>query len=89
MSVVIQLMELADGRIHKTYSFQFLRSFDPNGSNGRGTLEVTFKLDEAMKFENGGKALDFWRTKSDLTPFQPDGSYNRPLMTFNIQLIRA
>jgi hypothetical protein len=62
----------------------FLKSCDHEAYDGRGSVDVTTDLAEAMKFESLIDLLEFWRKVSTTRPTRPDGRPNRPLATLSI-----
>jgi hypothetical protein len=40
----------------------------------------------ALRFENGGDAMRFWRQQSILQPLRDDGKPNRPLTAFTVEI---
>jgi hypothetical protein len=65
---------------------QFLKSFDPEANEGRGNAIFTKDPMEAIMFESGGAALEYWQTQSTTVPLRPDGKPNRPLTSFHMLL---
>ena len=64
---------------------QYLKSFDVEAHEGRGTCEWTDYVGEAMKFEDFSEAVMAWQTQSKVRPLREDGRPNRPLTAFNVE----
>lgn len=67
----------------------WLASYDPDGGDPSlayptGTFSVTTDPAQALRFRDGGAALEFWRQQSKRTPLRPDGKPNRPLCAFTV-----
>ena len=58
---------------------QYLKTLDADAYDGRGHVEWTENLAEAMRFADAGAALLFRNTQSRIKPFRSDGKPNRPL----------
>ena len=65
---------------------QYLKSYDPDAFDGRGDVEGTANLDDAMKFPDAGVALKLWKKTSTVRPTRPDGKPNRPLSAFTVSI---
>jgi hypothetical protein len=65
---------------------QYVRTFDPNAREGRGTLTGTPDRDQALKFKDAGDAFAYWRQQSKVRPLRPDGRPNRPLTAYHIEI---
>jgi hypothetical protein len=68
---------------------EFLESFDPDvHAPGvpfpTGYAVWTDDIKKAMIFGNAGEAIAFFRTRSTVTPFRPDGRPNCPLTVFSV-----
>jgi hypothetical protein len=59
--------------------------FEANG--GRGEVHWSVERDKAMRFDNPGAALAYWKTPSQTVPLRPDGKPNRPLSAFAIEIV--
>jgi hypothetical protein len=86
--VVIKIVCLAGMRVSTPADGKYLRAMDFEGRGGRGTIGVTPNLDEAMKFEDAGVAMQYWRTRSKTVPTRPDGKPNRPLTAFTVEITK-
>lgn len=66
----------------------FLMKFDPEAYNGRGHVETSPRLDDAIKFKDAASALAFYQTQSKVLPFRPDQRPNRPLTAYTIEVLQ-
>jgi hypothetical protein len=82
---VIVLSGLASGRWNALVG-QYLRAFDPDAHAGRGSVESTADLREAMVFEDHAAAMEVWTRQSRVRPLRPDGKPNRPLTAYTISI---
>jgi hypothetical protein len=62
----------------------YLKSYDPDGNDGHGDIELTNISSEAKQFEPG-TTMDEWMKISTTRPLRPDGKPNRPLSAYTIQ----
>ena len=100
---VILLIGLIDGP-PTHHDGRFLKAYDPwrveegilDGSiPERGgfrlirTLETTDNPHEALRFTDGGAALECWRKVSPNRPIRPDGNSNRPLTAYSCEIVEA
>lgn len=67
----------------------YLKAFDLNADQGRGKIEVTTDIADAMRFDNGHEVLAAWRSPSSAVPTRTDGKPNRPLSAFSIEIVPA
>lgn len=88
MSVVMQILGLADGR-QTPFDGEFVKDYDPNGEGGTGSLVTTPEKAEALKFPDATEAMQTWKLQSDLVPLRPDGKPNRPLTAFTVEIADA
>jgi hypothetical protein len=87
MTVVIQIMgDALGGRMPPKPTF--LKDFDFEHDHGQGRPVFTQKRSEAMKFDDPGKALDYWKTQSKKKPMRPDGKPNRPFTAWTVSILR-
>lgn len=98
MSYGIKLVSWADGRPYvgkRSGGPEWLMWFDPDIHDPMnkskhpyptGDGDSTPNPNEAMSFESMSEAWDFWRQVSKITPTRPDGSPNRPLTVFSIEV---
>mgnify|MGYP001563947691 FL=1 len=63
---------------------QYVRSYDPDGNDGRGDLEITSDPASALVFEDVKQALAAWKAQSAARPLRWDGKPNRPLSAFTV-----
>lgn len=63
----------------------YLKSYDPDGNNGHGDIEITFDPLEAKLFDTSSEAMDEWMKVSTVLPVRPDGKPNRPLSAYTIE----
>ena len=59
------------------------------GPMGSPHILFTGRRDLALRFPNGGAALECWRTQSVLHPLRADGLPNRPLTAFSVEIVPA
>ena len=64
---------------------QYLKSFDVEAHDGRGTAEWTDDVTLAMQFADVVEAVQVWRTQSKVRPLREDGRPNRPLTAFHME----
>lgn len=65
---------------------EYVKVYDPEAHDGRGYIEFTLDLKEAITFASRREAMDFWRTVSVTRPIRPDGKPNRPLTAFSVMI---
>ena len=63
---------------------QYVRSYDPDGNDGRGDLEITNDPARARVFTDAGEGLRVWRSQATACPIRWDGKPNRPLTAFTV-----
>lgn len=68
---------------------QYLKAYDPEAHDGRGTVDGCLNLDDAMKFPTAEAAMRLWRTVSTTRPKRADGQPNRPLSAFTVEIKRV
>jgi hypothetical protein len=85
MSVVIRIMGVADGR-PSTAEGLYVRDMDVDAHEGRGLLDATPFVEDALHFESHADALAYWQRVSDVAPVRPDGKPNRPLTAYTVTL---
>jgi hypothetical protein len=71
----------------KNIAGEYLKSYDPDGYDGVGSVAWTIKKEEAMKFVSAREALDCWRQTSKVRPVRRDGKPNRPLTATTVELV--
>jgi hypothetical protein len=82
---VIKLVEFADGSF-TPHAGWYVKGFDPDYHEGVGFVLPTKDKMKAKRFESPGDALDFWKTRSKVRPFRPDGLPNRPMTAYTIEV---
>jgi hypothetical protein len=65
----------------------WIKSYDLDARDGRGTVVTTSRKSEAMSFEDGIAAFEAWRTPSTVHPLRGDGRPNRPLTALTIEIL--
>ena len=65
---------------------QWIRSANVEAHQGRGTVVTTPDPVRAMRFDDAGEAVRFWRSRSQSVPTRPDGGANRPLTAFTVEI---
>ena len=80
-----------DGRFLKAYDPWWVEVAVPEGDAFRliRTLETTDNPHEALRFTDGGAALECWRKVSPNRPIRPDGDPNRPLTAYSCEILEA
>jgi hypothetical protein len=63
---------------------QFLKSYDPEAHDGRGSARWTNNLNEALTFSSQVEAARLWRSIPRVRPKRSDGRPNRPLTAFTV-----
>lgn len=86
MPIVLKLIAHASDHI-SGYEGQYLKSFDFEAHAGQGEADYTPHMAEALKFDDKGAALAFWRTQSKVRPLRADGKPNRPLTAATMELV--
>lgn len=96
--VVIRLIEHAGMEIHGDGSVSgpqgpieraFVKSYDPDGHDGQGDLEITADPADAHVYADAGEALAAYHAQSTVRPLREDGKPNRPLLAFTVTFERA
>ncbi len=67
----------------------YLRSYDPEGANGRGVAEFTPHLHLALVFDSVQEAVACWRQVPASRPLREDGQPNRPLTAMTMEFVTA
>lgn len=87
MNVVMKLVELASGQ-PTVDDDRYLKACDFEFDDGRGLIETTDKIEEAMRFESFIDAMEYWRTSPANHPTRlTDGKPNRPLTAYTVQIV--
>lgn len=79
----IRIIGYADGRPDPDGQ-TYVRTYDPNVAAGRGYLVKTRNPALAKHFDSADAAWAFWRQRSRVKPFRPDGKPNRPLTGYTV-----
>jgi len=69
-----------------TLTGEYLKSYDVEAFDGRGSAVFTRYISEAMQFDNSLDAMSHWRRQSKTHPVRPDGKPNRPLTAFTMTI---
>lgn len=64
----------------------YVKAFDPEANYGRGHVIATANLQEALRFENKGAAMAFWKQVPKCRPLRPDGKPNRPMTAYTVEI---
>lgn len=80
--IIMELAGRPDGGT-TAYDGQFLKDFDFEANDGRGSIQTTTKIEEAKRFNSIAEAFDFYRQSPSCKPLRPDGKPNRPLTATN------
>lgn len=86
MSFVIYLASPAIGGA-SDLDGKYVKDYDPNARDGRGTVKGTADSADALKFETAGDALAFWHQTSTVRPLRPDGKPNKPLTAYHVEIL--
>jgi hypothetical protein len=62
-------------------------SFDFDADDGKGFGEFTHCVWEAKRFLTADSAMRFFRTRSNVRPYRPDGLPNRPLTASTVEIL--
>lgn len=81
--IVMQLVCDASGTPSE-FDGRYLKAFDADLNYCNGHIEVTADKREALRFANGGAALECWKRQSRTHPLRPDGEPNRPLTAYTV-----
>jgi len=87
MTCVIHIVGAATGVTTK-HDGAYLVDCDVDWEGGIGAVISTKLRGCAMRFDDVGEAMEFWRRQSTVMPFRPDGKPNRPLTAFTIEILR-
>lgn len=87
MTFTLKLIGLASGEWTHNDG-QFLKAYDPEAHDGRGRIDTTDRLEDAMAFPDAGAALELWKTQSRVRPLRPDGKPNRPLTAYTVEVVQ-
>lgn len=79
-------MWLADG---DQVDGEYVKVYDPEAHDGRGFIEFTKNINEAITFNSNREAMDFYRQISTTRPLRQDGKPNRPLTAFSVMIENA
>jgi hypothetical protein len=82
MTIIIQLLGNA-GSVAVGGPY-WLKSFDVDANDGRGTFRSTSDPAEALRFSDKESAFLAWRSQSTVRPLREDGEPNRPLTAFTV-----
>ena len=88
MSCVLKILAVSDGEgSHLPLSGPvYLKSYDIEAYNGRGSAEWTRDKNTAMQFVSFTHAVGAWNTQSKIRPLRDDGKPNKPLTSFTIEV---
>ena len=90
MSVPIRCMHDENGNLSPWLdddrTARWLKRFDPDAYDGRGLVEWTRDIREALKFPDYIAAKDYYIQQSTVRPLCDDGKPNRPLTGYTISL---
>ena len=66
----------------------YLLTCDVEAYDGMGKVDTTEDRSKAMRFDDPGAAMTYWRRQSIVRPYRDDGKPNRPLTAFTIEIER-
>jgi len=78
-----------DGERQPNINGCYLKAYDLEYMDGRGTAEWTRNWRDAMQFDDDIAAFEAWRSSPRARPLRDDGKPNRPLTAFSITLVNA
>jgi hypothetical protein len=84
MSVVIQILGLADGGDPFDLAGSYVKEYTPDGHEGRGDLVLTRHAGQAKRYASMAEATGELRRASTTHPTRADGKPNRPLSAFTV-----
>jgi hypothetical protein len=64
----------------------YVSYYNPDGSEGRGDVELTSWISQALRFNTPEEAWAFWNQQSTVRPLREDGEPNKPLTALTIQI---
>jgi hypothetical protein len=88
MSFVLKILAVSNGEgsFLPMPESVYLKSYDIEAHNGRGSAEWTRDKDKAMQFVSLTHAASAWNTQSKIRPLRDDGKPNKPLTSFTIEV---
>jgi hypothetical protein len=88
MSFVLKILAVShgDGSFLPMPEPVYLKSYDIEAHDGRGSAEWTYDRDGATQFVSLEHAARTWQTQSKIRPLRPDGKPNRPLSAFTVEV---
>lgn len=91
---VIKIIGLANGMFNTPFDGMYLKEYDPSrtGHDPEGrpmlaSVEVTYYVEEAKRFEDKLEAWEYWKQIDKREPVRSDGHPNRPLTAFTIEVL--
>lgn len=66
----------------------YVVDFDFDARDGRGFGTFSADVELAKRFDTLRDAMTFWRTRSTLRPYRPDGLPNRPLTAHTVEIFK-
>jgi hypothetical protein len=67
----------------------YLKRYDPEAYGGRGAVDATHEIADALRFESKDAALRCCLQTPKAKPRRQDGKPNRPLMAFTMEIVEA
>jgi hypothetical protein len=67
---------------------QYLVDFDFDAEGGKGFGTFAYDVELAKRFDTLRDAMKFWRTRSTVRPYRPDGRPNRPLTASTVEIFK-
>lgn len=88
MSFVLRILAVSNGEGQHLPLTEpvYLKSYDIEAHDGRGSAEWTRNRNDAMKFVSLNHAAGAWNTQSKIRPLRPDGKPNKPLTSFTVEV---
>lgn len=80
---VIRVVAYSDYRATRVC---WVSSYDPEAYDGRGHVELTRDISQALTFRDKLAAFECWRQQSKRRPLRDDGKPNRPLTAWSVEI---
>lgn len=87
MTCVIKIIGSCIG-IPTSVDGKYLTKYDPDFRSGRGFVDGSDKIGDAIFFADKKEAMEFWKQPSKTHPIRStDGKPNRPLTAYTVEII--
>lgn len=85
--VVIYAHKLIGGTVRREGKASgYVKRYDPEAYGGRGWVDFTDKIDDALQFETKEQAIAFVMQVPRNKPKRSDGQPNKPLTAFTLEI---